>query len=307
MRKFIIFILLAAAIAGAAYYFTEEKRRDEGYIVLYGNVDVRQVDMGFRVSGRVSEMFVEEGDIVRPGDLLGLLDKEPYLDEIRQAEANTLSIEASLKNAEILFARRNELVTDGSVSQEEYDNALANVSVYQANLNSARAAAAVAKSNLAFTEVYAPTEGTILSRVREPGTVVNPGDPIYTISVANPVWIRAFVPEPYLGQVYPGMSAVIITDTKDGPTYTGTVGFISPVAEFTPKTVQTTQLRTDLVYRLRIYADDPDRGLRQGMPVTVKLTLDAIQKGSEASEGTSQLNATIVDAFLEETPREALQ
>jgi HlyD family secretion protein len=307
MRKFIIFITLAAAIAGAAYYFTEEKRRDEGYIVLYGNVDVRQVDMGFRVSGRVSEMFFEEGDVVRPGDLLGRLDKEPYLDEILQAEANTRSIEASLKNAQILYARRNELVTDGSVSQEDYDNALANVFVYNANLHSAIAAVAVAKSNLAFTEVYAPTEGTILSRVREPGTVVNPGDPIYTISVANPVWIRAFVPEPYLGQVYPGMSAVILTDTEGGPAYTGTVGFISPVAEFTPKTVETTQLRTDLVYRLRIYADDPDRGLRQGMPVTVKLALDVIKKESEAPEGAPRLDSTIVDALQEETPREALQ
>ena len=69
------------------------------------------------------------------------------------------------------------------------------------------------------------------------------------------------------------MSAYIHTDTPHGKVYSGTVGFISPVSEFTPKTVETTELRTDLVYRIRVYAQNPDRGLRQGMPVTVKLVL----------------------------------
>jgi HlyD family secretion protein len=67
------------------------------------------------------------------------------------------------------------------------------------------------------------------------------------------------------------MDAEVFTDIKRGRTYSGKIGFISPVAEFTPKTVQTTELRTDLVYRLRIYVDNPDRELVQGMPVTVKL------------------------------------
>lgn len=286
MRKFFVFLFLLAAIGAAAYYVFNEKQVDHDNLVLYGNVDVRQVELGFRVSGRVNEMFFEEGDLVKPGDLMGYLDKEPYLDQIRQAEASARSIEASLSNAKTLYERRNDLVTDGSVSQEEYDNALANVYVLNANLLNAHAATAVAKSNLAFTEVYAPTEGTILSRIREPGTVVNPGDPIYTLSVMNPVWIRAFVAEPQLGLVYPGMPATIYTDTKGGPTYEGQVGFISPVAEFTPKTVETTQLRTDLVYRLRIYASNPDKGLRQGMPVTVKLHLH--EQPKEAAENTSE-------------------
>jgi HlyD family secretion protein len=119
--------------------------------------------------------------------------------------------------------------------------------------------------------VYAPSEGIILTRVREPGSVVREGDPVYTLSIVSPVWIRAFIPEPLLGVVYPNMQAEVFTNTENGPTYKGHVGFISPVAEFTPKTVETTELRTDLVYRLRIIADNPDQGLRQGMPVTVKL------------------------------------
>jgi HlyD family secretion protein len=69
------------------------------------------------------------------------------------------------------------------------------------------------------------------------------------------------------------MPAEIYTDTPGGKIYIGYVGFISPVSEFTPKTVETTQLRTDLVYRIRVYAENPDLGLRQGMPVTLKLAL----------------------------------
>jgi HlyD family secretion protein len=103
--------------------------------------------------------------------------------------------------------------------------------------------------------------------------VVNFGDPVYTLSILSPVWVRAYVSEPELGLIYPGMAAEVYTDTHGGPVYTGHIGFISPVAEFTPKTVETTKLRTDLVYRLRVYADNPDQGLRQGMPVTVKLKL----------------------------------
>ena len=122
------------------------------------------------------------------------------------------------------------------------------------------------------------TDGIILTRIREPGTVVNPSDPVYTLSVISPVWIRAYVNEPELSMIYYGMPAEIYTDTQEGadagPIYTGQVGFISPVAEFTPKTVETTKLRTDLVYRIRVYADNPDQYLKQGMPVTVKVRVD---------------------------------
>lgn len=267
----IIVLLIVAAIIAGYFYFQQAVRKD--HLTLYGNVDVRQVDLGFRVSGRVDKIFFEEGDLVKPGDLLGILDKQPYYDQVVEAEANISSIKASLDNAEKILKRRLDLISDGSVSQEDLDNATSSVQSLQANLKQAEAAKSVASFNLSYTEVFAPTVGTILTRIREPGTVVNPSDPIYTVSITSPVWVRAFVSEPDLGLIYPGMPAEIFTDTPDGRVYHGQIGFISPVAEFTPKTVETTQLRTDLVYRLRIYAENPDQGLRQGMPVTVKLKI----------------------------------
>jgi HlyD family secretion protein len=271
LRKFLIFLLFIILLGAAYFYFEDRKQHPTNEIVLFGNVDVRQVNISFRVSGLVQEIYFEEGDLVPAGSLMGVLDKQPYLDQVKQSAATAESIRASLLNAETLLKRRNELIGDGSISQEDLDNARTNFNTMTANLKSAEAALAVARTNLNFTEAYAPTDGTILSRIREPGTVVNPTNPIYSLSVTSPVWVRAFIPEPLLGVVYPGMPAEIHTDIAGGTVYRGHVGFISPVAEFTPKTVETTELRTDLIYRLRIYAENPDRGLRQGMPVTVKL------------------------------------
>lgn len=267
----IILILLSAVITLIIAVFRDTS--DPNEITLYGNVDVRQVDIGFRVAGQVEKLLFEEGDRVKEGDLLAILNATPYDDELREALAAEEAIRVNLNNAEVLLQRRLELIEIGGVSQENLDNVRTSRNQLLANLLQAESAVQVAKDNMAYTQAFAPTDGVILTRIREPGTVVNPADPIYTLSVISPVWIRAFVDEPHLGQVYYGMPAEIYTDIKGSAVYSGQVGFISPVAEFTPKTVETMQLRTDLVYRLRIYAANPDRHLVQGMPVTVKLKI----------------------------------
>lgn len=275
MKRALIAILLLVALYAAIWviYSYSRSPNTKDALVLYGNVDVRQVDIAFRVPGLVNKLCFEEGDSVGTGSLLATLDCSPYDSELGQALANRDAIKVTLDNAEILLERREDLVLSGAVSQEDLDNAKAKRDELIAQLVAADAAVQVARDHLKYTAAYAPIDGTILTRIREPGSVVNPTDPVYTLSVASPVWIRAFVNEPHLGDIYYGMEAEITTDTPGLPTYTGYVGFISPVAEFTPKTVQTTDLRTDLVYRLRVYADNPDRYLKQGMPVTVKLKL----------------------------------
>jgi HlyD family secretion protein len=274
MKRILFALAFALLCAGAillVYQLFFNSKKPAGTLTLYGNIDVRQVDIGFRVPGQVEQLFFEEGDFVPKGALMTVLDKTPYDNQVRQAAANVASIQASLENADILLRRRHELIAIGGVSQEDLDNAIATRTELQANLYAAEAALAVAQDNLDYTEATAPTDGIILTRIREPGTVVNPADPVYTLSVSSPVWVRAYVDETHLGDVVFGMSAKVYTDRPGGGFYTGKVGFISPISEFTPKTVETTQLRTDLVYRLRIYVDNPDQLLKQGMPVTVVL------------------------------------
>jgi HlyD family secretion protein len=270
MKK-IFLLFLIAGLLGFLIFFAERTTHEPDHLTLYGNVDVRQVDLGFRVGGRINQLLFEEGDLVDPGTKMAVLDDQPYKDLYLDKKAALAAAKIHLDNAETLLARRADLVKDGSISQEDLENSQTTKDAFQAAYDQAQAQLGVADTNLKDTICYAPTKGTVLTRVREPGTVVREGDTVYTLSILSPVWIRTFISEPYLGLIYPGMPAEIYTDTPGGPVYKGQIGFISPVAEFTPKTVETTDLRTTLVYRLRIIVDNPDYRLKQGMPVTVKL------------------------------------
>ena len=100
----------------------------------------------------------------------------------------------------------------------------------------------------------------------------SPQRPVFSLAITDPKWVRAYVSEPDLGKVYPGMTASVAVDSFPGRRFEGWVGFISPVAEFTPKPVQTEELRTSLVYEVRVFVKDPSDTLRLGMPATVYLT-----------------------------------
>jgi HlyD family secretion protein len=225
---------------------------------------------------------------------LALLRSGSRPQEVQQARARVSEAGAALKNAEQEYTRQRELTGKGLSSQGLLDNTLARRDEASARLAGAREALALAvegartedivaaeaalagamaqreqaATQLQDTELSAPANGVVLTRVREPGTIVGAGVPVYTLSLTDTVYIRAYVDEPHLGKVVPGAKLRVRTDSSDRE-YVGQVGFVSPRAEFTPKSVETPELRTDLVYRLRIVIQDADDGLRQGMPVTV--------------------------------------
>jgi HlyD family secretion protein len=273
MNKRLIAILSGGLLVlfTSLFFLLEKKKNGSDVITLFGNVDVRQVDISFRVPGRIETMFFEEGQYVPKGTLMTQIEKQPYIDEVDKAKALIESVRASLENAIEIAKRREALIEEGAVSEEDYQNAVTQKEVLTGQLKEAEAAYRVSAKNLEDCEVASPSNGIILTRVKEIGSVVKQADPVYTVSLTDPIWVRAFVAEPLLGQIYPDMPADVYTDSSNLPVYKGHIGFISPVAEFTPKTVETLDLRTDLVYRLRILVDNPDWGLKQGMPVTIKL------------------------------------
>jgi HlyD family secretion protein len=272
MKKSLSLGLLASiAVALSAYFFFGHSQKEQKELVLYGNVDIREVDLGFRVSGKIDKVFYDEGDKIKEGDLLASLDDKPYQDQVLKAKAQAQSIKISFINAKKQFERREIARPSFAVSEEDYENSQAAQQELKSNFAAAKASLAIAITQYEDTKLIAPSSGIILTRIREPGSVLGAGEPVFTLSLNSPVWIRSYISEPYLGAIHPGMQAEIYTDTKSNPIYKGHIGFISPVAEFTPKSVETPDLRTDLVYRLRIIVDNADEGLRQGMPVTVKL------------------------------------
>ena len=321
MKRILVVVILTLVAAGAYFAYSRmQSGNGNGELVLYGNVDIREVPLAFRVGGRLQAMNFEEGDAVREGDLLALLDDEPLRhgvamaeaeaeqagarlkllrhgsrpQEIRRARAVVEEAAAGLENAQHEFNRQQQLVSKQHGSQHLLDLARASRDQWTARLAAAREALALveegfrseeiaaaqavltaaaarrdqARLQLRDTRLYAPSPGVIMTRIVEPGAMLGAGAPVYSLSLTDSVYVRAYVDEPNLGLVVPGAGVQVHTD--GGSSYLGQVGFVSPRAEFTPKSVETPALRTDLVYRLRIVVTDADQHLRQGMPVTVR-------------------------------------
>lgn len=278
MKKKILIALLLIIAIGATCFFLTNKKENSNELTLYGNIEIRQVDLSFQVGGQIEKMLKEEGDYVKKGELLATLDSKDYKSNLDKADADVLKTLALKKDAEDKFNRNAPLVGDETISKQDFET-LTNVkNKSEADYKGALAQKELAKNQLGYTKIYAPENGIITVRVQENGATVSKGQPVYTMAKTKPVWIRAYVNETDLGNIKYGMSVKVFTDTVDPNTgekreYVGKIGYISPVAEFTPKTVQSTDIRTSLVYRIRVYVDDIDEYLRQGMPTTVKIDL----------------------------------
>ena len=220
--------------------------------------------------------------------------------EISQARAGVAAARAEATKASEQFRRLQAVSrsTDGrAVSRQDLDAASATQAVTQAQLDSAgkalelvvlgprkediqqaraqldaaNAELGVLRQQLADAQLKSPIDAVVRSRLLEPGDMATPQRPAYALTITDPVWVRAYISETDLGRVKPGEAAQVVTDSQPDQPLDGCVGYISSVAEFTPKTVQTAELRTSLVYEIRILVKDPDNRLRQGMPATVKL------------------------------------
>jgi HlyD family secretion protein len=150
----------------------------------------------------------------------------------------------------------------------------------RAELEARRAALALAEERLADSVLIAPAGGIVRDRLLEPGDFASPQKPVITLAMIDPVWVRTWLPEPELGRIAEGMRAEIRTDSYPDKAYPGWVGYISPTAEFTPKNVESPELRTRLVYQLRVFACNPGGELRLGMPVTVTIPLGQLNAGT---------------------------
>ena len=278
-KKKILILLVILALIGAGWYFYTHRRVKINELTFFGNVEIRQVDLSFQVSGKIEKLLKEEGDAVKAGELVALMDARDYQANFEKSIAEAERTKAISANAASQYQRQAPLCVDDTVSQQECDNLFNAKNESKAAYESALAQKKDAKNKLDYTKVYAPEDGIITTRIQEPGAIVDAGQPIFTLSKNKPIWIRTYVPETQLGNIKYGMEAKVLTDSINPATgkrreYKGWVGYISPVAEFTPKTVQTEDLRTDLVYRIRVYVNDIDPFLRQGMPTTIKIELN---------------------------------
>lgn len=278
MKKKIIALILILIITGITFFFVTRKKTTPNELTLYGNIEIRQVDLSFQVSGIIDKMFKEEGDSVKKGELIATLDNRDYKSNLEKATADVEKTLALKNDAIEKFNRNAPLVDDNTISKQEFDTLKNTRDKNIADFNASIATKNYAQNQLDYTKIYAPDNGIVMVRVQEPGATVAKGQIVYTISKNKPVWVRAYVNETDLGNIKYGQGVNVYTDSTNPSTgqkreYRGQIGYISPVAEFTPKTVQSTDTRANLVYRIRVYVTDIDEYLRQGMPVTIKVDL----------------------------------
>ena len=221
------------------------------------------------------------------------LEKGYRPEEIQKAKAQLSEVKANLDKTNKDFKRAQKLLKSKSISTQSYDNTKATALNLKAQYNYAKSSLQLLQNgyekedilsakatlesliaqrnilqiNLDDTVLYSPVDGTIITKVYEVGSIVNASQTIVEVAKSDEYWVRSYISEKYLGIVKAGMKASVSTDSNKS--YEGVVSFISPLAEFTPKTVQTEDLRTDLVYRFRIVLKNVDHDLKQGMPVTI--------------------------------------
>ncbi len=232
--------------------------------------------------------------------LVAKLETGSRPEEIHKGEAELAAAQARAKAATDSYQRMAQLLEKKLASPENVENSRSladaaqaqaevakqaltllklgprqeDIAIARAQLAQRQAALTAARQRLEDASLYAPANGVIRNRILEPGDMASPQVPVLILAFTDPVWARAYLPESMLGRVKPGVVATIHSDSYPNKTYQGWVGYISPTAEFTPKTVQTPELRTRLVYSIRVFACNSDDELRLGMPVTVTLALD---------------------------------
>jgi len=328
MRRRLIVVLVLVVVAGGgfAWWWYGNNTAATNEVVLYGNVELRQVELAFMDSGRIAEVAVEEGDAVKQGDVVARLDTSrlvPQLaqaraqvaaqaavvdklkagsrpEEIEQAQASVAAAKADADNADANFKRVSSLAGSAGnsiVTASQLDAALAgkrtaaarlqaanaaldlaaagaraeDIAQAEAQLQASQAQLALLERQRADAELTSPIDAVVRSRLLEPGEMASPQRPVVSLAIVDPKWVRAYVSEPDLVKVKPGAEASVTVDGLADQTFVGHVGFISPVAEFTPRSIQTEELRTSLVYEVRVLVTDAGNALRLGMPATVRL------------------------------------
>jgi len=332
-RKILILLVVAGIVTGAGpawrHFHTDGPATE---LVLYGNVDLREVALAFNNSERIVEVLAQEGDRITKGQVLARLDTSRLVpqvnkaeaeveaqkqvverfhhgsrpEEIAQARANVDAAEADAAYSEFQFHRLDSLSKDSSgraVSRQDFDNARFALNGTKARLKALQKALellvigprqedikqaewqlqantaqlVLLRRQLADTELLAPGDAVARTRIMEPGEMASPQKPVFSLAIIDPKWVRAYVSETDLGKLHPGMPVSIAVDSFADRRFAGWVGFISPVAEFTPKSVETVELRPSLVYEVRAFVNDGKDELRLGMPATVHFPLDGME------------------------------
>jgi HlyD family secretion protein len=266
---------------------------DSNTLSVAGTVEIRELRLAPLAAGRLVRLLKDEGDTVRRGDTVAVLE-QPGLDALiaqqraraEAASARTAEIqaaEADSQRAAHDLARARTLREDGAIAAQQFDSFESAAVAAAARLQAARGSVPetqAARAGLAAIEatrdqltLIAPDDGIVLTRFAERGEAVTVGMPVVSIGLVAQPWIRAYVGERFLARVALGQPVQIHTDAYPDSAFSGRIVEISPRAEFTPRAALTERERADLVFAIKVRVDDPRGRLKAGLPVDLEITL----------------------------------
>lgn len=233
--------------------------------------DVAAKNLALALAGSRSE------DIAAARARVEALQATQALSKRNCARERRLGQATSVQRVDQLCAQAEVDAAQLRVSEKELERLLAGtrteeIEVIRAQLEQAEVQIKEARRALEQCRIVMPSDGIIRARLKEPGDMVGASAPVLEVAVMEPLWVRAWIDEVNLDKVKPGMTVTVASDSFPDRTFPGTVGFVSTIAEFTPKSVQTEAVRTSLVYEVRVTVKDGSDFLRLGMPVTVQLS-----------------------------------
>jgi len=284
-------------IRDANLAFNEQERITQVFVEEGDRVTAGRVLATLQTNRLEAQIEEAEAKIGAQQEMVKRLEAGSRPQEIEQARAEVAAAKATVRNSMLNFERISKTSGAGATSQQAMDNARAQLDVDRAQLKvkekalnltlegprkediaAAKNTLEALKGSLSLLKIrvvdmtlISPSPGIIRNRILEPGEMASPNQPVVTLALTDPKWVRAYVAEPDLGRINLGMKAKILSDSFPDQSFEGWIGFISPVAEFTPKTVETEDLRTKLVYEVRVFVHDTEDLLRLGMPVTVNV------------------------------------
>lgn len=277
MKKYLILLLL----------FLSCSAESRSVLELSGVVEMTEVNIASEVPGRIEKIFVDEGTMVKKGDVLIKIEDLKYKLQLEQANAqlaylekNLATLELNLENAERNFSRIKKLREESAIDEAQFDLVKTQrdvlrrqIEATRSQLDGAKASVELFRKQVNDTVVKSPIDGVVLSRIVEEGEVVAPGIPLLTVgNIAEP-WVRTYVPQGYLGKIKLGDEAIIYSDSYPDRKVVGRVVYISDKEEFTPKNLVTKDERAKMVYSVKIAIDNKEGVFKAGQYVDVRLKI----------------------------------
>jgi HlyD family secretion protein len=284
-KRTVKWIMAGAAVAvvgfiGLKVMIKRHNALPEGIVAGNGRIEGKLVDVAAKEPLRVKELLVDEGALVRPGQILVKLDTSTLSSQLNEANANVQAANEKLAAAQagidkqkseiglaqIEVKRSGNMVKEGAGSQRELDVRKTRVQTTKAGLAEAEAAlktateqVEVARANAATVQtriddatLRSPVTGRVLYRLAEPGEVLGPGGKALTLVNLQDVYMEIFLPAEQAASIKIGAEARITVDFDPEHAVAGTVSFVSPEAQFTPKQVETKSEREKLMFRVKI-------------------------------------------------------